>query len=202
MQRIREVMSKSVEVVSPHAKLSEVAQRMKSHDVGAIPICDGRRLQGMITDRDIVTRVLAENRDPNNTRALDVMSKEVLYCFEDQSVKEAAELMQQRKVRRLIVLDRSKNLVGIVSLGDIAAEAGREALAGETLSEIAEPGSLSAGVRHVRKVVGRNAGLLLFSSIVGGLYVLTQGRPEFREQFRKIIPFTRDKVKEVAQQAS
>jgi len=132
---VREVMTPQVEVIHPDATLREAAAKMKSLDVGPIPVCDGERLQGMLTDRDITVRATAEGRDPNHTRVREVMSPDVFYCFEDQDVQDAARLMEDRQIRRLVVLDRNKRLVGIVSLGDLAVQTDDEELGGEELSE-------------------------------------------------------------------
>jgi CBS domain-containing protein len=90
---LREVMTPKVEVIHPDATLREAAQKMKSLDVGPVPVCDGDRLQGMLTDRDITVRATAEGRDPNTTRVREVMTPDVVYCFEDQEVQDAARMM-------------------------------------------------------------------------------------------------------------
>ena len=117
---LRDVMTPHVEVIHPDATLREAAQKMKTLDVGPVPVCDGDRLQGMLTDRDITIRATAEGRDPNTTRVREVMTPDVVYCFEDQDVVEAARMMEERQIRRLVILNRDKRLVGIVSLGDLA----------------------------------------------------------------------------------
>jgi CBS domain-containing protein len=128
-------MTPHVEVIHPDATLREAAQRMQTLDVGPIPVCDGDRLQGMLTDRDITIRATAMGRDPNTTRVRDVMTPDIVYCFEDQDVQEAAQIMEERQIRRLVVLNRDKRLVGIVSLGDLATQTGDEELDAEELSE-------------------------------------------------------------------
>lgn len=133
--QLREVMTPHVEVIHPDATLREAAQKMKNLDVGPIPVCDGDRIQGMLTDRDITIRATAEGRDPNATRVREVMTPDVIYCFEDQDVQQAADLMEERQIRRLIVLNREKRLVGIVSLGDLATQTGDAELDSEELSE-------------------------------------------------------------------
>src|SRR5947209_20322388 len=112
--RVSEVMTRQVECTRPDASLQEAAAKMKSLDVGPLPICDNDRLAGMITDRDITVRAVAEALDPKTTKVRHVMTKNILYCFEDQDVDEAARLMQEHQVRRLLVLDRDKRLVGII----------------------------------------------------------------------------------------
>jgi len=137
--QLRDVMTQNVEVVKPQTRVSEVAERMKHMDVGSLPVCDGRRMVGMITDRDITLRVVAEGRDPNATSAEDVMTPNVVYGFEDQRVEEAAEMMAQHQIRRLPIVDRDKRLVGIVSLGDLAVDTSDEEMAGRALEGVSEP---------------------------------------------------------------
>ena len=112
---------------------------MKALDVGMLPVCEQDRLIGSITDRDIVIRALAEGLDPAVTRVREMMTPEVAYCFDDQSVTEAAELMEQKRVRRLPVLDRNQRLVGIVSLGDLAVRTHKDRMAGHVLERVCEP---------------------------------------------------------------
>src|SRR5438093_4669224 len=118
--QLKDVMTRRVEVVHPDDTLATAAEKMKSLDVGPMPVCDGERLVGMLTDRDITVRATAAGRDPKTTRVRDVMTPEVAYCFEDQDTNEAARIMEQRQIRRLVILNRDKRLVGIVSLGDLA----------------------------------------------------------------------------------
>jgi CBS domain-containing protein len=118
--------------------LVEVASQMRELDVGALPICENDRLAGMITDRDLVLRGLAEGRDPHSTPVRALMSPGIIYIFEEQDVEEAARLMEVKKIRRLPVLNSEKRLVGIVSLGDLAVDAGM-VLSGEALKEISRP---------------------------------------------------------------
>ena len=136
---LKEIMTRDVEVARPGDSLKDVAQRMKSLDVGMLPICDGDKLVGTITDRDISVRGVAEGKDPKITHVSDIMtSSPVLCCFEDDELKVAARKMHDNQIRRLPVLDREKHLVGIVSLGDIALH-GDERTAGDTLEGVSEP---------------------------------------------------------------
>jgi CBS domain-containing protein len=137
--QLRDMMTRKVEVVHPDATLEEAAEKMKLLDVGPLPVCDGERLLGMVTDRDITVRATAERRDPKTTKVRDVMTEEVFYAFEDQSIEEAAEIMERAQIRRLPVLNQDKRLVGIVSLGDLAVKTGDEELAGEVLERVSEP---------------------------------------------------------------
>jgi CBS domain-containing protein len=136
--KLKEIMTPVVERVPKDASIQEVAKKMKEIDVGMIPVYDGDRLMGMVTDRDIVLRVVAEGRDPAKTPAHAMMTPEVIYSFEDQTIEEAAEIMEKHQIRRLIVLNRDKRLVGIVSLGDLATHRQSKKAAGEALSEISK----------------------------------------------------------------
>lgn len=137
--QLRQVMTRDVEVVRPDVPIRDAARRMREIDVGPIPVCDGERLVGLLTDRDITIRAVAQGCDPNTTCVRDVMTPDVTCCFEDQDVEQAAALMEQRQIRRLPVLDRNKHLVGIVSLGDLATCVPDRELIGETLSEVSSP---------------------------------------------------------------
>jgi CBS domain-containing protein/sporulation protein YlmC with PRC-barrel domain len=137
--QLKEVMTVQVEVIHPEATLWEAAQKMASLDVGPLPVCSGDELVGMLTDRDITVRATAKGRDPKTTRVYEVMTPEVLYAFEDQDISEATRLMTEHQVRRLVVLNRGKQLVGIVSLGDLAVHTGDARQAGQTLERISEP---------------------------------------------------------------
>jgi CBS domain-containing protein len=136
---LRDIMTRNVEVISGDASVKEAANKMRTIDVGFIPVCDGSRLKGILTDRDITIRATADGRDPIKTKVADVMSTDIAYCLEDQKVDEAVCLMEARQIRRLPVLNLDKQLVGIVSLGDIAVHAGDRDMTGETLEEISQP---------------------------------------------------------------
>ena len=122
--RLKDVITSNVQVVAPDATIREAAALMKALDIGPLPVCDGRRLLGVVTDRDLTVRATADGRDPNTTRVREVMSEGVVTCFEDDDIVTVAQLMQREQIRRLPVLSRDKMLVGIVSLGDLAVEAG------------------------------------------------------------------------------
>lgn len=137
--RVKQVMTKGVECVNPSYSLQDAAKKMKTLDVGPLPVCDNDRLVGMITDRDIIVRAVAEGCDPKTTQVKDVMTPDVVYCFEDDDVQDAARLMKENQIRRLVVLNQEKRLVGVVSLGDLAVETGDDLLAGETLEKVSYP---------------------------------------------------------------
>ena len=137
--QVNNVMTRGAECTRPDATLHEAAARMKALDVGALPVCDNDRLVGMLTDHDITVRSVSDGHDPRSDHVRDAMTPGVFYCFEDQDVTEAAELMKAKQVRRLPVLNRDKRLTGIVSLGDLAVEAGDKKLAGAALEGVSEP---------------------------------------------------------------
>ncbi|WPB77290.1 CBS domain-containing protein [Archangium violaceum] len=137
---IREVMSSDVEVINPNDTLRDAAEKMRSLNVGPLPVCDGQRILGMITDRDIVVRAIALGRDPNSTQVADAMSSGIEYCFDDDDVDDVLHKMKTKQIRRMIVVDRNKKLVGIVALGDITGEVSEQKVA-ETLEGISEPSS-------------------------------------------------------------
>jgi CBS domain-containing protein len=137
--QVKDVMTREVEVVRPDAPLDEAAGMMRSLNVGSLPVCDGERLVGMLTDRDIAVRSTAESQHPRTVTVRDVMTPDVVYCFEDQDVAEAAEVMKEHEIRRLVVLDQHKRLAGIVSVDDLAVDAGAERLAGEVVGKASQP---------------------------------------------------------------
>lgn len=137
--QLKEVMTRDVEVVRPNAALKQAAEKMRDLNVGSLPVCDGQRLVGLLTDRDITVRAVAAGRDPLVTEVREAMTGDIIYCFEDQSVEEAAQLMAERQIRRLPIIDRNKQLVGIVSLGDLAVDTGDPARVGHVLEEVSTP---------------------------------------------------------------
>jgi CBS domain-containing protein len=122
--QLKEIMTPGVEVIAPEATLQEAAEKMRHLDIGPLPVCDGDRLVGLLTDRDITVRAVAEGRNPATTQVREVMTPEVIYGYEEQDSQDAARLMEQYQIRRLPVLNHAKRLVGIVSLGDLAVHAG------------------------------------------------------------------------------
>jgi CBS domain-containing protein len=137
--KVREAMTQDVRLVKPDQPISEAAKLMAELDVGALPVEDGDRLVGMITDRDIAVRAVAAGRGPD-TPVSEVMSREIKYCYEDQSIEEVTQNMGELRIRRLPVLTRDKRLVGILSLGDLAIDEGARDEAGEALGGISRPG--------------------------------------------------------------
>ena len=137
--KVAECMTSDVELVTPEQPISEAAQFMLRADTGVLPVGEGDRLVGIVTDRDIAVRAVAQGRGPE-TPVRDVMTEELIYCFEDDEVEEVAMKMSDNQVRRMPVLSREgENLVGIVSLGDISRSEQSEA-ASVALDGITDPG--------------------------------------------------------------
>lgn len=137
--QVKDAMTRDPELIRPDATLQEAAETMRQLNVGSLPVCDGERLVGMLTDRDVTVRGTAEGVNPWETRVEVVMTSGVVYCFEDQDVAEAARIMRENGLRRLPVLSQEKRLVGIISLDDLAVDAGDERLAGEVVRGAAQP---------------------------------------------------------------
>jgi len=137
--RVKEIMTRGVQCVGPDTTLQEAARKMRDLDVGPLPVCENDRLTGIVTDRDITIRAVAEGLNPGSTRVRDIMTPDVYYCFEDQHVLEAARLMKEQQIRRILVLNNDERLVGIVSLADLAVDAGDDELSGDTLEAVSEP---------------------------------------------------------------
>jgi CBS domain-containing protein len=136
---VRDVMTRGVETTAPDTTIAEVARRMRDLDVGSLPVCDGNRLLGIVTDRDLSVRATANAKDPNSTHVREVMSPELAWIFDDEPADAAARVMRERQIRRLPVLDRSDRLVGVVALADLATDLGDDKLKGATLEEISQP---------------------------------------------------------------
>ena len=135
--RVADVMTRDVAVVRPDDVIRHAAQKMDELNIGVLPVCKGRRLVGMITDRDITVRATAAGRLPHEARVEDAMSSDVRWCFEDASTDEVLDMMRDVQIRRVPVIDRDKNLVGLVTLGDLATEEVRGA--DVALRDISQP---------------------------------------------------------------
>jgi CBS domain-containing protein len=137
--QLSDIMTANPVVLGPDTVLREAARKMRDIDSGVMPVGENDRLVGMLTDRDITVRATADGKDPNTTPVRDVMSSEVIYCFADDDVEVAARKMEEHQIRRVIVLNRDKRLVGIASLGDLAVHAPTDRLAGEVTEAVSEP---------------------------------------------------------------
>ena len=145
--RVSEAMTRDVRVANPEQTICEVAKIMKEIDAGSMPVGDNDRLVGVITDRDIAVRAVAEGKGPE-TKVRDVMSKEqVMYCSEDDDTSNVAKNMAQIQVRRLPVVNRDKRLVGIVALADIAQNE-TQGTAGKAVKGVSKPGGQHTGTTH------------------------------------------------------
>lgn len=137
--KVRDVMTEGVEVIHPQSGLPAAAMAMRKLDVGSLPVVKDGRLEGILTDRDIVVRAVAENRDLTTALVDDVMSRDPVTVREDDDVQAAARLMADRQVRRLPVLDRDGKLTGILAMADLAVESETQGAAGQALEGVSEP---------------------------------------------------------------
>jgi CBS domain-containing protein len=137
--KIRDAMTRDVCMVRPDQTLRDAAHMMAELDIGALPVQENDRLVGMITDRDIAVRAVAEGWG-SDTQIRKVMSSEIKYCYDDQDIEEVTRNMSDQRLRRLPVMNRDKRLVGILSLGDLAREGSTQDDAGEALCGISRPG--------------------------------------------------------------
>ena len=138
MQQISEIMTRDVSSISPQETIRRAAQMMNEMNVGSIPVCEGEKLVGMVTDRDITIRAVAQGAAPDNMAVQDVMTSDISWCFDDQPVDEVMEQMRDAQVRRLPVIDHnSQKLVGILSLSDLATKHSAEV--DRTLEGISQP---------------------------------------------------------------
>lgn len=137
--KVREAMTRDVRLIRPDQTIRDAGRLMAELDCGALPVEENDRLVGMITDRDIAVRAVAQGRNPD-TPIRDVMSGDIKYCYEDQSIEEVTQNMGELRLRRLPVLSREKRLVGILSLADLAIDESAQDDAGEALGGISRPG--------------------------------------------------------------
>lgn len=135
--KVREVMTANVDYATSNSTVVELAGMMKKNDIGSIPICEGQKVIGIVTDRDIVLRAVAEGKNIENRSAKEVMNSKVVTITPDQDVHEAADLMATYQIRRLPVVEKDK-LIGIVALGDLAIEKIHINEAGDALSDISQ----------------------------------------------------------------
>lgn len=137
--QVKEIMTCSVETVDSEASLIEAARKMRSLEVGALPVWEDGKLIGMITDRDIAIRAVAEEKSPAGTSVKQIMTSNVCCCLEDDDIYEAARMMEERSIHRLLVVNSNNDPVGFVSLSDLAVKSHDEHLTYEVLERISEP---------------------------------------------------------------
>ena len=133
--KVKELMHEGVTWVEPGTSVSTIAEKMRSEDIGAIPVGENDRLIGMVTDRDIAVRAFASTHDPVKLTARDVMSEGMIFCRDTEEVDDAVRIMEQKKVRRLPVIDENKRMIGMLSLGDVASGA-PQSLSGEVMKAV------------------------------------------------------------------
>lgn len=133
--KIKSAMHKDVDWVGPDTPITEIARMMRDHDIGAVPIGENDRLIGMVTDRDLCCRGLANGSDVGKMTARDVMTSGIIYCREGSELEDALHLMEEKQVRRLPVINERKRMVGMLSLGDISHAASRE-MSGEVMQAV------------------------------------------------------------------
>lgn len=136
--KLRDVMTRDVESIKLTDSVAEAARKMRDLNVGVMPVFENNRLVGMVTDRDITIRAVAEGHDPKATKVSEIMTTDVVSCSENEDVDEAIKLMETRQIRRLIIRDDQNRVIGIVSLGDLAVHLSGS-LVGEALREVSEP---------------------------------------------------------------
>lgn len=142
--KISEIMTREVVVIQPDESLKAAARKMRDQDIGFLPVCDGEELVGVISDRDITIRALADGMDLDVMLSRDLMTTPPIHCFDDQDVNEAARIMKEHQIRRLVVLGRADNRVmGVISLGDLARNE-RASFSGKVLQKVSEPVNIEA----------------------------------------------------------
>jgi len=134
----KDIMSTNPEIISPQTTLKQAAEKMRDQDIGFLPVGENDRLIGVITDRDIVIRGMADGIDLLNASARDVMTDKIQYCFETDDLDKIAEMMSKLKIRRLAVLNENKRITGIISLGDVATKSQDNKLTGKITEEVSE----------------------------------------------------------------
>ena len=134
--RVSEVMSRDVETIPANASLMLAARKMRARDIGFLPVVNGEVVVGVVTDRDIALRGLHEGRVPEFTEIKEIMTPSVVWCYENEVLTDAANIMEENQVRRLLVLDAGKKLTGLLSLDDLAAHMSSDRLLGITLRNV------------------------------------------------------------------
>ncbi len=133
--KVKDAMHTGAEWVAPNTPVSDLAKKMRQHDIGALPVGEDDKLIGMVTDRDIVCRGLVNGKDVMQLTARDLMTDKIVWCRDDEDLDDAIRIMEAKRIRRLPVIDKSKRMVGMLSLGDVS-HAGKSNLSGELLSAV------------------------------------------------------------------
>lgn len=136
MQHVKDIMTRGLEHVSASATIQHAAERMAEKDIGFLAISNGQAAGGVITDRDIIVRCLAQHKDPENTTVQECMTTEMTSLSEEADVQEAARIMQEKQIRRVLATDDSGKLTGVVSLGDLATGCNDEPLRAQVLEKV------------------------------------------------------------------
>ncbi len=137
--QLKQIMTREVETIRPDATLEQAAEKMAAFDVGLLPVCEDQKLIGTITDRDITVRATAQGLDPKTTPVRNAMTEVVVCEFEDQDVREGARMMQDNRIRRLLILNGDKQLAGIVALADLAIGVDDKGITMQVLERVSEP---------------------------------------------------------------
>jgi CBS domain-containing protein len=136
--RVKDIMTKIVVTIPDETSVEDAARIMKSNGIGLLPIGDKHDITGVMTDRDVIIRVIAEGKNARQTRVSEVMTAPVLHCFDDEDIEEACLMMKDEHVRRLLVFDRKRDVVGVLSLDDVATRGRKDKLVGYALSGLAK----------------------------------------------------------------
>ncbi len=136
--RVRQVMSRSVEVVPTNASLADAARIMRRKEIGFLPVVEDGSVVGVVTDRDLVVRGMGEGRNPSLTAVAEVMTRALIWCYADEVLTVAAEIMESNHIRRVLVLDMNKKLIGLLSLDDLAAKMSSDRLLGTIVRHVTE----------------------------------------------------------------
>jgi len=135
--KVKNAMHKGAEWIAPETPVAQIAKKMRELDVGSLPVGENDKLIGMVTDRDITCRGVANGRDVGSLTARDIMTKGIFYCRDNEELDDALRIMESRKIRRLPVIDEKKRMVGMLSLGDISHAASHE-LSGELMAAVSD----------------------------------------------------------------
>jgi CBS domain-containing protein len=178
--KVREMMTTDVTTATPDTTLEEIATMMRDENIGSVPIVDDDELMGIVTDRDIVVRCIAEGKDPVETEAEELISEELITIKPDADAKEAARLMGEKQIRRLAVVEGGR-LVGMLALGDVAVKGGDEETSGETLEEVSQ--GVKGGRGQKKQTASTARGGARGGN--GGQRQGISNRPQGREQARQ-----------------